>query len=280
MVVTERVQEREGPLLVAVTASGILVLIAAAELVTTLVHALTGMVMHALLLSGLILAASALGEAAPDSPAQRLQRLLYGLTPIPLIRILSLSMPLERFGQTYWYLIVGIPVLAATLVVMAMLGLRLPEVGLRLGRPALHLPLALLGLGLGIIEYHILGPQPLIDDLTIQQFVVPALVLLVATGFLEELLFRGMLQQAASPALGSLTIIYVSTVFALLHIGYESAPDVAFVFGIALIYGWAAKRTGSIMGVSLSHGITNIMLFLVVPFVPILTAWPSWLTLN
>ena len=100
----------------------------------------------------------------------------------------------------------------------------------------------------------------------------------MATGFLEEFLFRGILQTSASQVLAGFAIPYVSLVFAILHIGYRSALDVAFVLVIALIYGWVARRTGSIMGVSMSHGVTNIMLFLVVPFVPAL-ARPDWLSL-
>ncbi len=50
----------------------------------------------------------------------------------------------------------------------------------------------------------------------------------------------------------------------------------------ALLYGWVVRKTGSIMGVSVSHGVTNITLFLVVPFIPLFTATspsgqPDWL---
>jgi len=136
-----------------------------------------------------------------------------------------------------------------------------------------------LGFGLGFAEYQILGPESLIDNLTVSQFVLPALILMVATGFLEEFVFRGVLQATAVPLLGWAGIVYVSLVFAVLHIGYRSLPDVAFVFAIALLYAWVVRRTGSIMGVSVSHGITNIVLFLVVPFVPALAARPEWLSI-
>ena len=36
---------------------------------------------------------------------------------------------------------------------------------------------------------------------------------------------------------------------------------------VALLFGFFVARTGSILGVTLSHGLTNIMLFLVIPFV-------------
>ena len=40
-------------------------------------------------------------------------------------------------------------------------------------------------------------------------------------------------------------------------------------FVVALVFGWARERTGSIVGVSLAHGLTNIVLFLVMPFLPL-----------
>ena len=204
--------------------------------------------------------------------------LLFALTLVPLIRILSLSMPLARFDPALWYLMAGLPVFLGALVIMGSLGLRPAAVGLRLNRSPLQPAVVCLGLGLGFLEYQILRPEPLIGELTLARFVLPALILLVATGFLEEFLFRGILQTSASQVLAGFAIPYVSLVFAILHIGYRSALDVAFVLVIALIYGWVARRTGSIMGVSMSHGITNIMLFLVVPFIPAL-ARPHWLSL-
>ena len=266
VLVVSRVTVARGQVLsTAALVSAILAFIATAELVTTFVNAVTGMALHALLLSALIAGGSLWGEGTHSTP---ISRLLLSLTMVPLIRILSLSMPLTSFQPTYWYVVAGLPVFIALLVVMAALGLPAASVGLRLGRRLwLQLLITALGFGLGIMEYYILRSEPLIDDLTLEAFVVPALVLIIATGFLEELLFRGVLQSTALRVLGPFFgVVFVSAVFALLHIGYQSALDMAFVFAIALIYGWAVRKTGSIIGVSLSHGLTNIMLFLVVPF--------------
>ncbi len=58
----------------------------------------------------------------------------------------------------------------------------------------------------------------------------------------------------------------MSLLFAVLHIGFLSLIDVVFVFAVALFFGWVVKKTGSLLGVTLAHGITNILLYLVVPF--------------
>ena len=251
---------------------------AVAESLTVFTNPFTGIALHALTLSVLLIA-SGFGGQGDSMAEQPLSRLLYALALVPLIRIVSLTMPLGRFDETYWFVAAGLPVFVAALIIMAGVGLRPRDVGLRIGWPALHLhPLVILfGLVLGFAEYHILRPEPLIDGLTLSRFVIPALVLMLATGFLEEFIFRGILQRTASAALGPLAIIYVSVIFAILHIGYRSGTDIVFVFLIALLYGWVVRKTGSIIGVSVSHGVTNITLFLLVPFIPVLAAQPDWL---
>ena len=251
---------------------------AVAESLTVFTNPFTGIALHALTLSVLLIA-SGFGGQGDSMAEQPLGRLLYALALVPLIRIVSLTMPLGRFDETYWFVAAGLPVFVAALIIMAGVGLRPRDVGLRIGWSALHLhPLVILfGLVLGFAEYHILRPEPLIDGLTLSRFVIPALVLMFATGFLEEFIFRGILQRTASAALGPLAIIYVSVIFAILHIGYRSGTDIVFVFLIALLYGWVVRKTGSIIGVSVSHGVTNITLFLLVPFIPVLAAQPDWL---
>jgi len=261
-------------------AAATLAAFATAEVVTVFTDPFTGIALHGATLLAL-LAASGLGgrgESVADGP---LSRLLYSLALVPLIRIVSLTMPLGRFDQTYWFLAAGLPVFVAGVVIMGTLGIRPRDIGLRLTRRAAHLQLliAVFGLALGFAEYHILRPDALIDDLTLRQFVVPALVIMFATGFLEEFIFRGVLQRLAEGVLGRSGLLYVSLIFAILHIGYRSAPDFLFVLAIALLYGWVVRRTGSIIGVSVSHGITNITLFLLVPFIPGLAAQPDWLPL-
>ena len=67
-------------------------------------------------------------------------------------------------------------------------------------------------------------------------------------------------------ALGRFGLLYVALLFAVLHIGYRSVLDVVFVFGVALLFGWVAEATWSLLGVTLAHGVTNIVLFLIMPF--------------
>ena len=69
-----------------------------------------------------------------------------------------------------------------------------------------------------------------------------------------------MLQASALTCLGRWGLVYASGLVAALYIGYLSAPNVAFVFGVSLGFAWLVARTGSLLGVSLAHGLTNVAL--------------------
>lgn len=260
-----RITRRLGPLAPPIYLGALTV----AEGVTTYGPPLVGMGLHIALLVALLIH----GGLSPD-PARR--ALFLSLTLAPLIRILSLSLPLQSLPPLSWYIFTAVPLFAAVIALAHTLGYDRRAIGLRVGSPGLQLAIALSGLALGVVEYAILRPEPLVAALTWQQLVLPALVLLIYTGFSEELVFRGVMQRASYGPLGRWAIAYVAAVFAVLHLGYRSPLDVLFVFGVGLLFGWLVARTGSLLGVSIAHGLTNIGLLLVLPHLglPGLPAWP------
>jgi membrane protease YdiL (CAAX protease family) len=236
-----------------------LVAIAAAELLTTLAEPRLGLVFHGMLLVVLLAHAALRSEDA-------CRELLVTLSFAPLIRMLSLSLPLGSFPLVYWYLITSIPLFVSIVITTRTLGFTWESLGLSPGFVPLQLALSLTGVLFGFVEYRILQPAPLARAFTLQELWRPALILMVSTGWMEELIFRGLMQRAAIGPLGKLSVPYVSALFAVLHVGYKSAWDVLFVFAVAMFFGHVTARTRSIVGVSLSHGLTNIVLFLVAPF--------------
>lgn len=235
-----------------------LVAIAAAEVVTALVNPLGGIVFHIVLLLGLIAHASFTATYPQEE-------LYLALALAPLIRLLSLSMPLTKFPQIYWYAIIAVPLLVAVFAVMRRLDFHPRDVGLTLNWPPIQFLVGLTGIPFGMIEFHILRPESLVNSLAWEEVLLPAVILLVATGFTEELAFRGVMQRSADDALGGWGWVYVAGVFVVLHIGYLSVADLGLVMAVALFFGWISQNTGSIVGVSLSHGITNIVLYLIAP---------------
>ena len=236
-----------------------LVVIAGVEVVTNFFDVVGGLICHTILLTALIVHSSLVAEDTSH-------KLLLALCLAPLTRIMSLSMPLVGFPLIYWYLIIYPPLLLAAWVAMRRLNFTAGEIGLTLSRLPLHLLVALTGVIFGVGEYLILRPEPLIAELAWGEVLLPAFVLLAGTGFVEEFVFRGVVQRASMVVLGKWGIPYTALLFAILHLIHHSAIDIAFVFVIALFFGWVVNKTGSLLGVTLSHGITNIILYLIAPF--------------
>ena len=85
-------------------------------------------------------------------------------------------------------------------------------------------------------------------------------------GVMQELLFRGILQHAAIRVLGVRTgIVVTAATLSVLAIPMLSLADMAVVFGSGLILSSQVRRTGSILGVALAHGIASAVLFVWIP---------------
>ncbi|NJO07792.1 MAG: CPBP family intramembrane metalloprotease [Chloroflexaceae bacterium] len=244
-------------------ATGYLAALTTAELLTTFVDAQLGLLSHAILLTLLILLAARWWH-------HPMHRMLLCMIFGPLIRIISLSLPLAPFDFIYWLLITSIPLFATAVMGIRLLELTADNVGWNLGRGRHGLlregAIALTGVPLGYLEYSILQPEPIIPQVSLVYIVVPFLIILISTGLMEELVFRGIMQHTVNEVLGkTASIVLVALIFAVLHIGYKSLIDFAFVLTVGLLYGWFVSRTGSILGVTISHGLINTMLFVILP---------------
>lgn len=242
-----------------------LMAIIAAEIVTAHYSVEYGLIMHTIILSALLINSSV-------THSTKFSYLLRSMMILPMIRIIGLTIPLMQVSELYWFPVIAIPLFAASFVLMRSQKLTRKNVGLVLGNIPVQLAIALSGVVLGFIEYLILKPQPLISSLNLETVLFASMILIVSTGFAEELLFRGILQKNAEKILGNIWgLLYVSILFTALHIGWNSTLDLLFVFSVALFYGYTFQKTGSLFGITFSHGISNTFLFLVMPFIfPIL----------
>jgi uncharacterized protein len=245
-----------------------LLLIAAAELLTSFGPLPAGLLVHGALLVVLTLR----GALAPHEGERRVT---LALAVAPLLRIVSLTLPLAHVPRAAWYALVAAPPLLAVWVIARQLRLARVELGLRPGSLLPQLMLAGGGLGIGAAQYMLIQPQPLVDAFAWSGAMLLALAALTLSGLAEELIFRGLLQSVAAPALGRWALVYVSLLFATLHVGYRSAAVIALAFGVGLAFAYAARWSGSIVGVTLAHGLANITLFLLMPFLVRQTPGPA-----
>lgn len=240
-----------------------LFLITFAEL-TTIYNARAGSALHAVILFALLF-----HSAFEADRAKNLSRFLMALLIVPLIRILSLSMPVTFFSRISWFLLISIPIFIATFACLRLQALRPKDVGLSLPQRKdipIEASVIIIALPLGIFEYSILKPAPLPIGSGVTNYIAPAFILLLCTGFLEELAFRGLLQRNAIKLMSKWWgILMVSTTFGVLHVGNLDLLDCLLAFSVGFIYSVVREKTGSIYGIGVSHGLINIILFLLAP---------------
>lgn len=142
----------------------------------------------------------------------------------------------------------------------------LQKVGLMVGTYPLHSQITMglpLGLTSGIIEYYVLRPSPIsptADKLQALLYVVIVMTLFV--GLSEEILFRGLIQEAYQNVLpASSAIIMASIQFGLMHYGWLNHLEILFAFGVGLMVGYMFWVTKSLIAPVIVHALGNIVMF-------------------
>jgi uncharacterized protein len=191
------------------------------------------------------------------------RNLLLALGLVPLIRIVSSVISIIDIPAIILYILIGIPVFTCIYILTRHLKYTLYEIGLNIRNFLVQVVITVSGIGLGILDYLILKPDVIAQGSLIQ-LILSGLVLLIFSGFMEELIFRGILQRASS-ILGWWGWVFIVCIYATLQIGYGSLAHIVFTFGVSLYFSLVVLRTKSIIGVSLAHGLINITMFLVMP---------------
>jgi membrane protease YdiL (CAAX protease family) len=243
-------------------AIGYLLAIGLAETVTLRTDPRWGFALYGLILLTLFFHAA-------FSRERRTRRLCLGLILVPLTRIVGLAVPLGAFHPLGRYLAVTLLLCVAAALTIHYIALRPGKIGLGLGeglagwRWLAHLAVALTGLPLGLVETHILKPAPLVDPPVAAHLGAAALALALLTGFLEELIFRGVLLRVCRDPLGNWTgVLYVSLLFGVLQLGLHPWPQVLLALAVNLFFGWVVLKTRTIYSVSVAHGFINAVVFL------------------
>jgi membrane protease YdiL (CAAX protease family) len=227
-----------------------------------------GLILHAFILVMLI------GHSSM-SKSKDLSNILLAMAMAPLIRIISLTMPLYCFAYPGWFLILSIPLLIAPFAVAYVQGVPGKYLGMTIGKkPILQILTILMGFGFGAFEYLVLKPSLMIPtEVTFYTVTAAVLLLALATGFSEEFIFRGIIQNSTIMAFGTKAgILFTSTLFAILHVGNitgwnVTVLDVLLVFVVGFVYSIVMLKTKSIMGIAISHTLTNTTLFIICPIV-------------
>jgi uncharacterized protein len=240
---------------------------ALAETMVAVDQATAGAVIDGVLLLALV------NHYALTAPAQRVRRrgtvsdALPVLTLLPLMRILSLALPLGSLPVISRYVTIGGSVLVSAAMTGRLIGLHANELGLRVDSWRRQLKIAVAGLPLGFLGYVIAKPAPLTDHASVAVLIGQILVLAVFVAFAEELLFRGMLQATLHRVAGLSGVAWSTMLFTAAYLGTRDLAFIPFVALIGLLFGACARRTGSIAGTTIAHALLLAGLLVVWPHV-------------
>jgi membrane protease YdiL (CAAX protease family) len=214
-----------------------LIFIILAETLTVFVGLVPGSIVYAALIP-ILLSHYVISEQATC------HRLLIALSLVPLLRMLSLILPSPQLPVAYWNGLVGGALLIAIGFASRLLRLSREELGLTLHFPAFQLLVGIAGIPLGFFAYLFSTPWPNAGIYHSVSFALFA----VFSGIVEELIFRGFLQNAAQNVFGEHGIFYSSMLYAAMYMGTLSAGYVVVIGFSGLYAAWSTQRTHSLFG--------------------------------
>lgn len=236
--------------------------ICACEVVLVFVNLAAGVVLDAVVL-GAILSLQAVGPGRLDA------RAMVPLALVPLLRLLSLTMPLPGIPPIYWTGLVGAPLAIGGALAARAAGLGREELGLRMSPWLPQVAIAALGLPAGLAVWSIGRPTPLLEaGATPAETILVAFLLVVFVAVTEEFIFRGVVQAGLSIAYAQGAVLMGAILYGTLYLGSLSFGYAALMTLVGLVHGLLVRRTGSIVGVCASHAILVLGAFL---------AWPALL---
>ncbi len=224
-----------------------------AELASVLLSPSIGFIFYAALLSLLLLHAS-------REAAHPLYGTLLGLILVAVMRLLTFTTPPANFPYSSWLLIILLSVFTSTLMLARMVKLSRADIGVSFRKLVIQILVAPTGIVFGYVQYLIWASTPTMQRLPLDEVNPANVAILISAAILSELLFRGVFQRIAQPTLRAWSGVYVSIIYAVMYIGYGSAPGVTAVLVMALFYALVRVKTNSILGALVSHVLANSVL--------------------
>ena len=196
------------------------------------------------------------------------------LALIPLYILFTSSLPWFFINQLYLLPAVYSTILGLCLWHVYKKNLSLKElfgfnIGFNKGKLGRHLLIGLvIGIPLGTGEYFILYPAPAFPAFDVKYLFLDMVYMFGFVGLGEELLFRGFIQRDLSSVFGRKWGLFgASALFAVMHLTWRSVPELGFVFVAGIILGALYIKTKSLVAPIVAHGVNNVFLVSILPYV-------------
>jgi membrane protease YdiL (CAAX protease family) len=250
---------------------GYLVAIAAAEAYLSLIDIVVGTTGYAILLVVMLnhyaLRRSCKATARNDRGTRSdSANAVLAIAFVPIMRLVSLAAPIDGVSDGHQLGLIAAPLLAG--IAWAAWIVRLPGLRLRFRSVSrLEVGVAAAGVPIGFDAYLLIQPQPLVErDGASAMVTVGVAVSLLA--IVEELIFRGFIQDACAALYGSFQApLWSTAVYAIAYVGVRPLELAALAVCLGIVFAWTVARTQSLVGVTISHCFVNVGLFVVWPAV-------------
>lgn len=196
-----------------------------------------------------------------------IKNVLQGLILVTLLRVVNLSMP-QFFTTTLlqYPLIYGAMFIPIYNVVKNQ-QISSRELGINFNKFYMYLPIAILiGIVVAIVEYRIISPIALIDNLRFSNIALITIIMIVFIGTVEEIIFGPILQTRLAKVFGlRYGILLTGVMFGIMHSTYGIVNEILFATIFGIILGYIFQKTKSLPFTVSILGVTNIMLFGILP---------------
>lgn len=192
-----------------------------------------------------------------------IRRFILALGLVPLMRILSVAIPVPQIPLIFWYALIGFPLLVAALIVVRKNGLPQLTQNLSTSQWFIQSLFGLTGIPLGFLAGQILTrPAPILPATTLGWIIMGSIVLSLSSGFAEEIIFRGLVQNSIIEIYGSIGLFVMGIFYTGMLLGALDPRYIIFFGLTGLLFSLWVKVSHSLWGVILAHSLLNIIFLL------------------
>ena len=195
-----------------------------------------------------------------------LARVLQALLLLPLLRIVSISMPIFFEITLYSFVFTYVPLIMPIYLIIKHQGFASGQI-LPTRKLLAYFPLAiLLALIIAEVEYWTISSGYLVPDLSLVSMLKISFIMIFIVGVIEETIFRLILQTRLEEYFGMTSgLIITSILFGIMHSGYGTPYEILVAASSGFALGYIYQRTRNLSLISIIHGCINIFLFSLIP---------------
>lgn len=196
-------------------------------------------------------------------------RTAEGLALIPLYVLFTSSLPWFFIEQQYLLPAVYSIILALCVFHVHEKNIKIEKLGfVTKNWPKYVIIGSLIGIPTGVAEYLVLTPAPAFPTFQLQYLLRDVIYMLLFVSLAEEVLFRGIIQTDLQKVFGGQRgLIMTAYLFGVMHLTWRSVPELGFTFFAGYLLGYIYYRTNSLVAPIFLHGVNNIMLVSILPYI-------------